>query len=76
MLVYMAPRSYSALWNTRMLNKFTEVFLTFQLFIHATKITNFGSQQHNLFLECTKLSTAQDTHYKSIINMEAIYVAF
>ena len=27
-------------------------FGTFQLFIHATKITNFWSQQHNLFLEC------------------------
>ena len=27
---------------------------TFQLFIDATKITNFWSQQHNLFLECSK----------------------
>ena len=26
---------------------------TFQLFIDATKTTNFGSKQHNLFLECT-----------------------
>ena len=50
--VYMAPRSYSALGNTRMFNKFTEVSPTFQLFIHTTKITNFGSQKHNLFLEC------------------------
>ena len=52
--VYMSPRSYSALGNTRMLNnKLTKVSCTFQLFIHATKITNFGSQQHNFFVELT-----------------------
>ena len=55
MLVYMAPRSYSALGNTRMLNKLTKVSHTFQLFIHATKITNFWLQQHNHFLECSLL---------------------
>ena len=33
-------------------------FGTFQLFIHATKITNLWSKQHNLFLECiSKLTT-------------------
>ena len=50
--VYMVPRSYSVLGNTRMLNKLTKVSHTFQLFIHATKITNFWLQQHNHFLEC------------------------
>jgi len=35
------PRSHSALGNTRMFNKLTKVSRTFQLFIHATKITNF-----------------------------------
>ena len=40
--VYLAARSYSALGNTRM------YLGTFQMFIHATKITNFWSQQHNL----------------------------
>ena len=55
MLVYMAPRSYSSLGNTRMLNKFTKVSRTFQLFIHATKITNFWLQQHNHFLECKSI---------------------
>ena len=52
MLVYMAPWSYSSLGNTRMLNKFTKVSRTVQLFIHTTKITNFWLQQHNHFLEC------------------------
>ena len=52
--VYLAPRSYSTLGNTRMLNnKLTKVSCMFQLFIHATKITNFGSQQHNFFVELT-----------------------
>ena len=51
MLVYMAPRSYSSLGNTRMLKKFTKVSHTFLLFIHATKITNVWLQQHNHFLE-------------------------
>ena len=35
-----------------MLNKFTKVSHTFQLFIHATNITNFWLQQHNHFLKC------------------------
>ena len=49
--VYLGPRSHSALGNARMLNKLTKVSHTLLLFIHATRITHFWSQQHNLFLE-------------------------
>ena len=38
---------------SREYNKLTKVSCTFQLFNHATKITNFWPQQHNdLFLAC------------------------
>ena len=80
MLVYMAPRSYSALGNTRMFNKFTEVSPTFQLFIHTTKITKFGSQQH----ECRNrpvpppppISHPQDFNACSTDCHVAVYITF
>jgi len=51
--VYLAPRSYSALYGIQKSLTNSQKYLgTFHMFIHATKITNFWSQQHNLFLEC------------------------
>ena len=57
--VYLAPRSHSALVNTRMLNKLTKVswHISTIPFIWVTKITNFWSQQHNLFFRELKLSS-------------------
>ena len=48
--VYMSPQSYCALGNTKFLSNAQRYICTFQLVIDVTKITNFWSQHHNLFL--------------------------
>ena len=49
-MLKLALRSYSALGNTRTPTNSQKYLYTFQLFTDASKITNFWSQQHNLFI--------------------------
>ena len=73
----LVPRSYSALVNTKILNKLTEVSLHIStVTIHWYK--NFWSQQHN-FLECIYkfgyCSAFITMEYENIITLPAFFMS-
>ena len=52
-LMYLPPQKLQCSMGIQeFLTNSPNYLCTFQLFIDATKITNFRSKQHNLFLEC------------------------